>query len=314
MTSEYTAADYKTNQLPFHLLQKMHDEKVFLGFVPTEFGGLQWSLAQGLKVIHDYSKKFGSAGWCVNLGAGAGYFSGFFPTEAAREIFSTPQAALAGSGKVGGTCKNENGFITLSGEWDKCTGSAHATHFTVNAIDENDDLASYVVAATEVKIHEEWDVFAFRPTSSFGIAGENIPSICSFKIGEIANPYAYEIHRLGFMPFARFCMGIAFAGLGRSLLESAQINEASEKLKTHLEDWEFRIFREADKVWDRLLKGDFVDDIPQLQTIIRDGSLKIFRLTNEIYHQGGMRMSDENQIVHWKFREILAASQHFMLK
>jgi alkylation response protein AidB-like acyl-CoA dehydrogenase len=314
MNTEISVEAYQADGLPSFLLKELHQKKIFLGFVPKVYGGLEWSLPEGLKTIHHYSSIFGSAGWCVNLGAGAGYFSGFFSHVLAEKVFAHPQACLAGSGQLSGMLESKFGHTVVSGNWGKCTGAGHASHFTVNSLDENADPVSLVIAGNLVNIDHRWEGFAMRPTSSFSISCEYAPIMGKFKIGEVINPHAYAIHKLGFIPFARFCMAMAFAGIGRCLAQSIHNNPKQGEFEDLLLSLETRIMEEAETYWVRLQQGEEIVNDDALQKIVAEGSQKIYSCACEVFYHSGMRIIDENELLHWKYRELLTAIQHFMLK
>src|SRR5687768_16798292 len=55
----------------------IHEKRWLKMFIPTEYGGLGWSLPQVLKVEEALSWADGSTGWVVTLCGGAGWFTGF---------------------------------------------------------------------------------------------------------------------------------------------------------------------------------------------------------------------------------------------
>ena len=93
-----TATEIEFKNLSPELLEKAYKNKWFKAFVLNKWGGLEATLAEGLQIIQSCSKLNGSFGWCINLGAGANYFSGFYSEAGANKIFSDPKCVLAGSG------------------------------------------------------------------------------------------------------------------------------------------------------------------------------------------------------------------------
>lgn len=314
MNTKISKEAYQADGLPSHILKELQQKKIFLGFVPKVYGGLEWSLPEGLKVIHHYSSIFGSAGWCVNLGAGAGYFTGFFSHELAEIVFKHPHVCLAGSGQLHGALEMKFGQTVVSGNWGKCTGAGHASHFTVNSLDENGDPISLVIAGNLVEIDKSWQGFAMRPTSSFGISCDFAPIIGKFKIGEIVNPHAYAIHKLGFVPFARFCMAMSFIGIGRCFAQSIPNNPKLGEFEALLLSIETQIMQEAEEYWAKLQQGENIINDEDLQTIVVEGCRKIYSCACEAFYYSGMKIIDKNELVHWKYRELITAIQHFMLK
>lgn len=85
---------------PEHL-KTAYGRNWFRLFVKKEFGGEEATLTEAMQALFDAAEIDGSLGWCVNLGSGASYFSGFLSPLAVKELLGDPKSVFAGSGQIG---------------------------------------------------------------------------------------------------------------------------------------------------------------------------------------------------------------------
>ncbi len=112
-------------------LRKLHPDQLSIimeqnwlnMFVPKEYGGVELSLSEGVRIEECLSWADGSTGWVVTLCSGAAWFSGFLPHRVLEVIFSEDQVCFAGSGAPTGTARiTENGY-EVNGYWKYASGS-----------------------------------------------------------------------------------------------------------------------------------------------------------------------------------------------
>ncbi|MCZ8215673.1 MAG: hypothetical protein O9262_05500, partial [Cyclobacteriaceae bacterium] len=129
-------------------LDIIYSQRWFKLFVPVEFGGLELSLPEVLKLEEALSWVDGSLGWVVTLCAGAGWFVGFIPHTVAEKIFTNEKLCLAGSGAMNGYADlTENGFV-INGSWPYASGAMHATAFTANCLIRKNNQQVYQTDGT----------------------------------------------------------------------------------------------------------------------------------------------------------------------
>lgn len=318
MNNKYTIREqHSLNTLTSAELEYIYSQSLFKLFIPRALGGLALDLPDALERIFEAGERDGSVGWCVNLGAGAGYFAGFFDASTAKTIYGSDKSVVAGSGSHTGNAILEKGIVKVNGHWEKCTGSAHATYFTVNATDPNNNLRSYAIPRALVKIEPSWNLFALKKTSSDAIRVENahITEDFVFDMGVIKNEHAYLIHRLDFMPFARYCMAAAYFGMVSCFVESvAPFSGYADALRASMASGWHRLICSALRTWNTLEAGNPVSDVEGLQEQISTDAKEMFDLVNAIFYQHGMRLSNENNLAHYRYRDVLLGSQHFLLK
>lgn len=304
---------YLKDQLPTLWLEKLYTQGYFKLFVPRKYGGLELSLSDGLEKIFQAGSVHGSLGWSVNLGAGAGFFWSFFEDDVAKELFEPANAVISGSGLATGSFDGK----TVTGRWDKCTGAGYATWFTANARKEDGSICSFAIPRERVTIKPAWDLFALKATSSYAIEldGVEVPKGHIFNIGKTRNSYgSYPISKVPFEPFARLCMLAAFLGmvdcLSKHLLreqsEHEEITSFADSLRDKVNGYRVQMLKDAEKI--------YRENDKNLTMNIGEISKSIFILSNELFYYHGMRLANEKTLAHFAWRDIILATQHFLLR
>lgn len=311
------------NGLPKQLLSKAYKNGWFKLFVKKEFNGLQLSLPDGLEELRKACQINGSLGWCVNLGAGANYFSGFFSEEGAKKIFTNPECVLAGSGGLAETVEEvENGFL-ISGKWGKATGALHATYFTCNGVLPNGETVSFAISKDQVRLIDDWDLFGMEQSSSLGFATEKafVTSEFVFRINEPEIKTSYEIHHLPFNNFAQFSMTAAIIGLAEGItqnLNPSELKEAAQKslseLKNYCDNTAKTLIRTAEKVWNQLPKKAADIDALEIENLVKQTGIEIFQKVNQLYFDAGLLMANKKHPVHESYKDFMLAIQHSIFK
>lgn len=307
-------------------LELAYHRNWFKLFVSKQFGGGEATLPVGLQAYFDASTIDGSLGWCVNLGSGASIFCGYLGLNAAQEIFTDPKTVIAGSGGIGDFINTEDGLI-LSGRWDKCTGADHATHYTVNAINNKDEQHSFVVDRNKVTVHPEYYLDGLTRSSSLSISidGATVPEAYRFNIDVLNSETSYLIHHLDFETFARFCMISSILGMAQCLVNTSKgdLTLYPERTGTIADEFDQFIslsFQEvlelAKEAWRELeVSGNVTTDVKtRLQQIIPHTNKGIFDRANELFYAGGLRFEDSRSEVHRAYKDLVLACQHYLLK
>lgn len=316
MTNNKTVVETH-NGLSSDTLEYIYKNKLFKLFVPEAYKGLACALPDGLEYIFQAGQREGNLGWCVNLGAGAGYFSGFFNDDAAKEIFSDEKGVIAGSGMDSGTYTFENDKYTINGKWGKCTGAAHATYFTVNAVGIDGKTKSFAIPRQLVTIRPTWGLFALKDTTSFSIEVNDatIDASLAFDIGEVINPHAYAIHKMDFMLFARYCMAAAYYGLVDCFADkiAGKFAVAAELKENVAGSWH-QLMVTAVRHWQQLEADEAIQDQDELQQKIAVSTKKLFDHCMDIFYKHGIHLAEEQSEAHHALKNVMLASQHGLLK
>jgi len=309
--------------LPDQLLNKAFNKAWFKLFVRKEFNGLQLSLPDGLEELQNACQINGSLGWCVNLGAGANYFSGFFSGKGAKKIFTNAECVLAGSGGLAEIVEEvENGFL-ISGKWGKATGAIHATYFTCNGILPSGETVSFAISKDQVRLIDDWQLFGMKQSSSLGFATEKafVPSEFVFRINEPEIESSYEIHHLPFNCFAQFSMTAAIIGLAEGIIQNitpSELKEVAQKslaeLKNYCDNTAKTLKRTAEKVWGQLPKKATDIDTLEIENLVKQTGIEIFQKVNQLYFDAGLIMADEKHLAHESYKDFMLAIQHSIFK
>lgn len=202
---------------------------------PASCGGTEWYLPKVVRLFEALAYADGNVGWCVNLGAGANLFSGYFSEEVAGKIFTDKHTWCAGSGATSGIAQKAPGGFIVSGRWKYASGSAHASHFTANAtfLDESGKpifdkeqpaFRSFIFPAKEVTVLPTWNVSGLKASSSndFEVSNVFVPESETFSL---LNPSAFAtaaIFQFPFEPLAVVNMACMATGMALHFLELFQ--------------------------------------------------------------------------------------------
>jgi 3-hydroxy-9,10-secoandrosta-1,3,5(10)-triene-9,17-dione monooxygenase len=126
---------------------------------PRQFGGYEFGLPTFWRVMLAVSEGDPGTGWALTLGAHHVLTIGaWFSEEGQRDIFGSfgefkaPHRALPS-----GTAEPADGGYVVSGTWDYCSGSAHATHFMGNAmVAGTTDRITAVLPIDQVTVLDDW--------------------------------------------------------------------------------------------------------------------------------------------------------------
>jgi len=318
-----TVETYQAATVPDAWIQLLQRERYFHLFVPVVYGGHEASIAEGLEVIYNVSQLNGALGWVLNLGAGAAFFSRSFDPTTAAEIFDHPSTILAGSGAVGGQARYINGKYIIAGQWGKCSGAAHATHFTFNASLKDGTSHAFIIPREEVQLVDDWPIFGLKPTSSNGISIDKkiISERFKFDIEQVKNHPHYTTFQLSFMTFARLCMSASYLGIISCYLRqlTASYDQTNRELpasalllEQHLQRGTQQLFSIAE-VYGIDPSGKTSDAVEALY----QGLPKFHRSLSVQVHQtfldAGLAVTQENQLLHWAWRDAMTAGQHYLI-
>ena len=323
----FTIEEYKQTYLSEERLEVLYRKKLLKLFVPKAYDGLGLSLHEGTLELMRIARIQGGLGWTVNLGAGANWFSGFFNDEAAKMIFTPERGVIAGSGFASGSWeKAEHDQFIIHGTWSRCTGAKHATYFSLNARNEEGALKTFVIPRSQVTLADEkWPIFGLRNTSSYAIDidKQRIPSHFNFEINAVQNPHAYSVHHVPFETFARLCMSASFIGIISCFLEKCQqhpLNSSSlqvidEQFTPLVDDAKQSCLDWSEKISEAVSNNTMTDEVAQqLQISLGQNNVELYELTQQLFFRAGLPIVEEDTLVHWAYRDVLTAVQHYMVK
>jgi alkylation response protein AidB-like acyl-CoA dehydrogenase len=219
-------------QLHPEQLAIIYEQGWFNLFVPKQYGGLELSLPEALRIEEALAWTDGSTGWTVTLCSGANWFVGFLDPTAAAEIFNDPKVCLAGSGRASGIARiNEEGY-TITGQWNYATGSLHATAFTANCTIEKDGVMlqdaagdplvySFWFHKDEVRIDKNWNSIGMIATASHGfeVKEVSVPSNRSFLLQPGKAVLEHPVYHFPFLAFAEATLAVNYSGMAVNFLD-----------------------------------------------------------------------------------------------
>lgn len=312
------------DQLPQEWLELAYEQKWFKPYISKRYNGLGSTLREGLQILMQTSAIHPSLGWAVNLGAGANYFSGFYSHSGAKKVFSRQDVVLAGSGSLAQKFEKVEGGYIASGKWSKATGAAHATGYTMNGQLKDGTILSCTLDPEQVKVENDWNLFALKPTSSHAFSAENafIPEEFTFRINHLNNAFRTPVHQIPFMTFARLSMMASFIGIAEGFLDQIDENKLAKpkafkayKMLINLTKKNSEeVLQLADKCWS--IAEQLGDSYPEDEIEMISGRMgkTLFDALNEMYYRAGMWMADEKNLAHHFYKDALMAAQHSLLK
>lgn len=308
--------------------------KHFHLFVPTQRGGLDYSLVKGMRIIETYSRIEGNLGWIVQIGAGGGVFSAYLPEVVSDRFLGQPDQVIAGSDFVGGEARSDRDGYQVTGEWGYASGSLHATAFTGNVriVDgpEEGQIRAIIVPAKEVDIVPNWKAMGMRATDShsFRMNQVRVPRLHSFVIRQDQLLVRNKILNLPFLVYARALFMPVLTGIGyeyiqltEHILSSRNItgDNQFEKTWNHLrETWKdcrHVLFRMAERLGEDSTSGQpFADGEDEFgQTCIRITS-RLINAIDQVHRFTGMKGILMNEPVNVAYRNIKTAAAHVLLR
>lgn len=329
------------------VIELVHREQWLRMLIPERSGGLGWPLLRVVRVFEALAWADGNVGWCVNLGAGANMFAGYFQESVAKAIFTNPRVWCAGSGATGGVARRAEGGYIVSGYWKYASGAAHATHFTANCFlhdeagrpvrEEGEPVfRSIIVPRDAVTVQDTWKVTGLKATSShdFSINEVFVPAEHFFSL---LGPSAFSGGPLYQFPFevmavfnmASMATGIAlhFIDLFKALISHKkplhgrfplQAEETVQRM-FHQVTGEFyaartSMYLQLEAAWSGCLAGeDQGGAAGQQMESARQAARAARHVVETLFPLCGMDIVFTNNPLNKVWRDMAVASQHYLL-
>ncbi|MFZ6053277.1 acyl-CoA dehydrogenase family protein [Halocola ammonii] len=333
-----------TGQLKRDQLAVIYDHGLYKVLLPNEVGGKNLSLPEAADVFRKSSYVDGSFGWAVTIGAGGNFFFDFMEPKVAKEVFSSKEALIAGSGIPLGLATPEKDGFRITGKWKYCSGSPQASAFTFNCFvtDENgektDQVKSFVLRPDQIEIEKDWNALGLKATASHTVKVNNA-FVTSDRMFDISQPQVNSgslFFKYPFLEFARVSFAAVVLGLGEAFIEKAQqLAEESKsnwqqpfpdrfpKVKRMLneQDNEMKFLRKAffervEKSWEELEQEGAVSD-----KLAKSVSEQCFETVNQVQQRTakifpwlGMSVLFPENEINRIWRDLQTAGQHILLR
>jgi len=169
-------------RLPPHLLDKLHEQKLFRLLMPRTSNGIETDPITFFHVIETISRADASTAWCLSQAGGCAMTAAYLDLPVAQEIFGGPRSVLAwGPGPrvkaIECTVNGVHGY-RVTGTWAFASGGRHATWLGAHCPVFNEDGSpktdangkqverTLLVPASAVQWTDIWDVVGLRGTAS----------------------------------------------------------------------------------------------------------------------------------------------------
>jgi alkylation response protein AidB-like acyl-CoA dehydrogenase len=235
-------------RLPPHLLDKLHEHKLFRLLMPRTNGGIETDPITFFHVIETISRADASTAWCLSQAGGCAMTAAYLDLPVAQEIFGNdPRAVVAwGPGPKARAVEVEGGY-KVTGVWAFASGSRHASwlgaHCPIFKADGSRPVDAHgrpaertmLVRAGDVQWTDIWDVVGLRGTASdqFALTDHFVPASHSFS-RDYSRP-SWERRETG--PLYRMsgmtCYETGFAGVALGIARGA-LDEFVETAKTKI--------------------------------------------------------------------------------
>ena len=310
-------------------LELIYRQQWFNLFVPADFGGLQQSLPEALRLEEALAWTDGSVGWTVTICSGAAWFIGFLPPSAAREIFNSKKVCLAGSGQPSGIAERTAAGYRLTGHWKYATGAPHATVFTANCLlhqegapllDSNGQpqVRAFWLYKEEVAVHPTWHTVGMVATAShsFSVQGLTVPEDRSFCIEPHAAVLAHPIFHYPFLPFAETTLAVNSAGMAVRFLDLCPPSAMRDSAQHRLQQLRASFYSAADASWIQLLQTQTLPaaTLASVSTASRQLAAGSLQLVDQLYPLCGLAAADPRSEINRVWRNLHTASQHALLR
>jgi alkylation response protein AidB-like acyl-CoA dehydrogenase len=185
-------------RLPGELFSRLVEAGLFSIYTPKEFGGLELSMPEALRVVEEVARHDGSTGWTVALGFANGAFTPALSRASAARVLGTGSALIAGAPAFGVRASRVDGGYRLTGRWRFNSGAPNANWIaTAAAIFDGDaprpgkggqpEMVLVFMPPSDVQIIDTWYVTGLRATGTQDLYVEGA-FVADELTGEFAMP------------------------------------------------------------------------------------------------------------------------------
>ncbi len=212
-------------RLPAELVEGISAAGLFRMLVPADAGGGEAEPAELVASVAELARGDGSAGWCLAVAATSGMLGAYLPLEAAREIYGDEASVAGGVFAPMGRARAEDGGYTVSGRWRFGSGVQHCDWLMGGSLVEEGeglreapsgapDIRFMLFPASEVEVHDTWNVSGLRGTGShdFSLDSLRVPEEHSASL--ITDSPRSDGPLYAFPVFGLLALSISAVGLG----------------------------------------------------------------------------------------------------
>ena len=180
MLAEHAAQAEQERKPVDSVMKALEEAGVYKFFVPTRYGGYQFSLETFMEIGMLLGEGCLSTAWVTTFCMEHNWLLSLYNQEAQDDIFGKqPYIIAPGSLAPKGTATPVNGGYRITGRWEWGTGVMHADWVFVGALTPTDDpekqdLSMYVIPRDEVNVIDTWHVAGMVGSGSNDIEVENV--------------------------------------------------------------------------------------------------------------------------------------------
>jgi alkylation response protein AidB-like acyl-CoA dehydrogenase len=222
----------RERRLPQPLVEAMADAGLFRLCVPESVGGLEAPPGDLVACCEEVARGDGAPAWLIATCGTTGLLAGFFPEEAAREVYATPRSIAGGVVAPRGRAVAVEGGYRVTGRWPFASGCRHCDWLLGGCVVEEGgelrmlpngmpDGTLMMARASEIEILDTWHVSGLRGTGSHDIAMADVlvpdeRAASLFTDAPVATGPLFAFPLFGLLAL---CIGGVALGLGRGALD-----------------------------------------------------------------------------------------------
>ena len=322
-------------------LALIYDQKWFKALVPAEYGGLELSLPQLVRLQEALSWADGSFGWVFTLCCGAGWFAGFIDSNLGATIFAGEQTCLAGSGAPTGEAVIVPGGYILNGTWNYASGAHHATHFTANCVIKNGAetvaaadgsklILPFIIDKKDVELLATWKYIGMIATGSHSFKMENVfaGNNSCFKIDPAFTTIGHPLYQYPFLNLAEATLAANISGMAVHFIdlagEAIDLRIALGKytspqqailvkkladIKDDIQQYREVFYKALDNSWE----NTNAESLQQVSVTSRQLAIAARSHVDALYPYCGLQAASPETELNRVWRDLHTASQHSLL-
>jgi indole-3-acetate monooxygenase len=167
----------RLRRLPDDLVDGLVAEGLLRFWVPTEYGGEEAPLLDGLEAFRELARHDTAVAWCCFIANTTALTAGLLDPRWAAELFTDPAAVAGGFAAPAGRARAVEGGLRVDGRWAWGSGTTHCTAIGGGVLLVDGDgtptpradglLAPFVFFdRDDVELLDTWDVLGVRGSGS----------------------------------------------------------------------------------------------------------------------------------------------------
>ncbi len=164
--------DRKLSARAISILQNLD---ILRAYVPSVYGGPEYSPGETLSAIQNLSRADGAVGWCATIASLTSHLAGSLEPEVAREIFGHRDTAVCGAYAPNGVGTSQgSGTFSVTGRWAWGSGSSFAKWMTAGTHCDDGTVRHMLLPTATLTMHDTWDSVGLRGTASHDFSADAV--------------------------------------------------------------------------------------------------------------------------------------------